>query len=68
MLQKARVLDWFTWIWQLPTCYTIAPGKETKHFKISRNHEERNISILKSNPYDSDGFPLSEDLADDEFA
>ena len=51
-------------------CQFAALSHQAKRLGILRSPETMRkeiVEYLKSNPYDSDGFPLLEHLADDEF-
>ena len=52
-------------------CQFAGLSHQAKRLAILRSPETMRkeiVEYLKSNPYDSDGFPLLEHLADDEFA
>ena len=64
----------FKLVYNLPgddNCQFAALSHQAKRLGILRSPETMRkeiVEYLKSNPYDSDGFPLLEHLADDEFA
>ena len=72
-LLKTRVLNWLTILLETSICQFAALTHQAKILGILRSPETMSImnkivSSLKSNPYDSDGFPLLDHLADDKFA
>ena len=66
-LLKTRVLDWFTIFLEIAI---FALSHHAKRLGILRSPEimRKIVEYLKSNPYDSDGFPPLEHLAHDDFA